>query len=66
VVDDLSEEEWRVEEICNNKELNNSVLEFFIRWKGRDGTKERFKNVTQIKALNKYKHFYSLVALNSI
>lgn len=46
VLDDSDEEEWEVEEICDNRE-DDGVLESFVKWKGRDETWEPFENVEE-------------------
>ncbi|KAK0655337.1 hypothetical protein B0T16DRAFT_451038 [Cercophora newfieldiana] len=56
--DDAGEEEWEVEEICDNRKLGDSSVELLVKWKGGEETWEPCENVAETEALDDYERLY--------
>jgi hypothetical protein len=61
VVDDAGEEEWEVEEICDDRELDDDSVELLVKWQGGEETWEPYENVAETEALDKYERLHGLV-----
>ncbi|KAH6842964.1 hypothetical protein B0I37DRAFT_383308 [Chaetomium sp. MPI-CAGE-AT-0009] len=58
VVGDAGEEEWELEEICDDRKLDDGSVELLVNWKGRDETWEPYGNVAETEALDDHEHLY--------
>jgi len=66
VMDDPGGEEWEVEEICDDRELDDGGLEFLVKWRGGDETWEPSENVAETEALDKYERLRGPVGLGIV
>ncbi|KAL2188037.1 hypothetical protein L209DRAFT_777978 [Thermothelomyces heterothallicus CBS 203.75] len=60
------EEEWEVEEICSDRELDDSRLELLVKWKGGEETWEPYENVAEIEALDRYERLHGPISVNIV
>jgi hypothetical protein len=63
VVDGTVEEEWVVEEICDDRELDDGGVELLVKWKGGEETWEPYENVAETEALDEYERLHGPVSL---
>jgi hypothetical protein len=55
-----------VEEICDDRNLDDGSLELLVRWKGGEETWEPYENVAETEALDRYERLHGQVSADIV